>query len=132
MHLMQYYHHQGALGQSLAYGQRILEREPWREEVHRTLIQLYLAQGYRAQALRQYELCRRVLRKELGVEPMAETQALAAQAAAPVGAAAVPALGLQHVLEQLRQVAHHLTSAQTQLAQVQDLVVRLASHQERE
>lgn len=43
--------------------------EPLRESAHRVLISVHLAEGNRGEALRQYELCRRLLRERLGVEP---------------------------------------------------------------
>jgi tetratricopeptide (TPR) repeat protein len=46
------------------------------EAVHRALMRLYVRQGRRAAALAQYRMCREVLRRDLGVEPEAETEAL--------------------------------------------------------
>ena len=50
--------------------------EPLRESAHRVLIRLHLAEGNRCEALRQYELCRRLLRDKLGVEPSPELDRL--------------------------------------------------------
>jgi DNA-binding SARP family transcriptional activator len=61
---------------ALACGQRILEIDPLREEIHRELIRLHLRSGHRAHALRQYQSCRDLLASELGIEPMEETRAL--------------------------------------------------------
>jgi DNA-binding SARP family transcriptional activator/pimeloyl-ACP methyl ester carboxylesterase len=55
---------------------RLLALDPLQESVHRQLMRLYAAQGRRTTALRQYELCARTLRDELGVEPEAETTKL--------------------------------------------------------
>jgi len=71
--------HHGAGGQyeeAMAYGKRILSLDPLREEVHRELMRYCQLAGRRACALRQFEVCRRVLREELGIEPMPETLAL--------------------------------------------------------
>jgi DNA-binding SARP family transcriptional activator len=46
------------------------------EAAHRALMQLYLAQGDRTQALRQYQICRERLQHQLGVKPEAETERL--------------------------------------------------------
>ena len=46
------------------------------EEAHRQLIRAYAAQGRRGEAIRQYQECARILSKELGVQPMPETQKL--------------------------------------------------------
>jgi DNA-binding SARP family transcriptional activator len=43
--------------------------EPLRESAHRALIRVHLAEGNRSEALRQYDLCRRLLRDRLDVEP---------------------------------------------------------------
>jgi DNA-binding SARP family transcriptional activator len=50
--------------------------EPFRETGYRRLMQLLRDQGNRAEALRVYERCRRLLRDELGVSPSSETEAL--------------------------------------------------------
>jgi predicted ATPase len=55
---------------------RQLELDPWREEAHRQVMRVLAANGDRSAALAQYETCRRILAKELGVEPSAETQKL--------------------------------------------------------
>jgi DNA-binding SARP family transcriptional activator len=43
--------------------------EPLRETAHRTLIEIHIAEGNWSEAHRQFQRCRRMLRKELGVEP---------------------------------------------------------------
>lgn len=62
--------------------------EPLREDGHRLLMKAYAATGNRALALRQYHRCVEVLGRELAVDPMPETAALArALADAPTPAA---------------------------------------------
>ncbi|MCR3750767.1 AfsR/SARP family transcriptional regulator [Lentzea californiensis] len=46
-----------------------VQTDPLRESAHRTLVQLHLADGNPAQALRQYQIYRALLRSELGLEP---------------------------------------------------------------
>lgn len=60
----------------ISHAQRILDHDPLREDVHRDLMQLFVASGRRALALRQFEHCRDLLRRELAIQPMRETQAL--------------------------------------------------------
>jgi DNA-binding SARP family transcriptional activator len=43
--------------------------EPLRESAHRLLIRVHLAEGNAVEALRQFELCRRLLRDRLGLDP---------------------------------------------------------------
>ncbi|NHZ71573.1 MAG: hypothetical protein GWP17_00590 [Aquificales bacterium] len=52
---------------------QILQIDPWREEAHRSLMWLYMHNGQRGAALRQYETCRLVLENEVGVEPEPKT-----------------------------------------------------------
>jgi adenylate cyclase len=59
-----------------AAARRLLALDPLREASHRVLMQAYAAQGAVDLALRQYKACREILRRELGVEPDAETQDL--------------------------------------------------------
>lgn len=56
--------------------QAILDVDALREDVHRELMRMYVHSGQRAMALRQFELCRSTLRRELAIQPMRETMAL--------------------------------------------------------
>ena len=71
-----YYYRRGALDDALDYNQRLLALEPWREEAHRQQMFLLAQKGQRSEALIQYEKCRRVLARELGITPSAETEVL--------------------------------------------------------
>ena len=59
---------------SLQLAQRILREDPFREDVHCRVMRAHAALGNRVAVREQYETLRRLLRKELGVEPAAETQ----------------------------------------------------------
>lgn len=81
---------------AIGYAQAILDHDILREDVHRELIRLFQLSGQRALALRQFELCRAALRRELAIQPMRETlevyqyvadHAIAREAAAPPPAA---------------------------------------------
>jgi TolB-like protein len=61
---------------AIATAQRLLQLDQAREEAHRLLMGLYAAAGHRAQALRQYQLCRDALQRELQAKPDAETERL--------------------------------------------------------
>lgn len=60
----------------IRHAQAILDHDPLREDVHRELMRLYVHNGQRALALRQFEDCRAALKRELAIQPMRETQAL--------------------------------------------------------
>lgn len=88
------YADEGALEKARQYAQWQIQHEPWHEAGHRQLMRLQAAHGQRAEAIAQYQACRRVLEAELGVEPSAETEALLTQimdGALPVVAAHAPA-----------------------------------------
>lgn len=55
---------------------RLLGLDPLRESAHRVLMRAYAKQGRTAAALRQYRTCRAILRRELGVAPEPDTDAL--------------------------------------------------------
>ena len=75
-HLMNYYAAQSSFGDALRCGRLILLSDPLREHIHRDLMRLYAANGQRSQAIQQYHTCAEVLRAELGLAPMRETQLL--------------------------------------------------------
>jgi DNA-binding SARP family transcriptional activator len=54
----------------------VLRYDPTREDVHRRLIVLYAAMGSRDQAVRQFQMCREVLQRELGLLPAESTLAI--------------------------------------------------------
>jgi DNA-binding SARP family transcriptional activator len=64
----------GDLEAAIRTAQRLVAVDPLQEAAHRTLMRLYLGQGRRANALRQYQTCVGVLQRELGVEPEPETR----------------------------------------------------------
>ncbi len=67
---------QGEYGRAVETATRQLALDPWREEAHRHLMRLKARTGQRSAAIAQYETCRQILERELGVEPAAETTAL--------------------------------------------------------
>ena len=68
-----------ALDEAIATAQRALRIDPLQESMHRTLMRLYQQSGDLVNALQQYDACARMLKRELGVEPDAETRALQQQ-----------------------------------------------------
>jgi DNA-binding SARP family transcriptional activator len=89
-------------GKGIAYAQAILDSDALREDVHRELMQLFVLNGQRAQALRQFEHCRDLLRRELAIQPMRETLEMYQRIAdTAIGAVEEPA-----TLFELRVVEH--------------------------
>ena len=66
-----------------ATARRLLELDEADEGAHRALMRLYARRGERNAALRQYQLCRTVLARELGVEPEEETERLRSELCHP-------------------------------------------------
>lgn len=66
----------GAREQAMQTAMRLLNIDPLQEPVHRVLMRLYHEAGNTAQALRQYGICEKVLRREINVEPEAATRNL--------------------------------------------------------
>ncbi|WP_338247630.1 AfsR/SARP family transcriptional regulator [Dictyobacter halimunensis] len=65
-----------AYEEAATWSTKIIAQDPCDEVAHRQLMQIYTAQGYRSEAIRQYYLCERVLHQELGVQPMKATTQL--------------------------------------------------------
>jgi DNA-binding SARP family transcriptional activator len=74
--LSEYKHEQAEHTAAIALCQQILALDNCYEEAHRRLMRLYLAQGQRHLAIRQYHHCTQALAEELDVPPSAETRAL--------------------------------------------------------
>jgi DNA-binding SARP family transcriptional activator/pimeloyl-ACP methyl ester carboxylesterase len=74
--LVHTYEDRNDLAQSIAYAQRWVRLDPLHEPAQRRLIALYARNGQQAEAHRQYQVCERLLAKELGVEPQPETRQL--------------------------------------------------------
>jgi DNA-binding transcriptional activator of the SARP family len=119
-YLMHYEKYHGSYEKGLVYGGQILKMDPLREEIHRDMIRLYIANGQRALAVRQYETCCEILRNELKIEPMEETKRLYTQ----IVSDAVPAasfnskndlMSIQEILNKLAQAAQTAEQLQDQL-----------------
>ncbi|HMN29602.1 MAG TPA: BTAD domain-containing putative transcriptional regulator [Caldilineaceae bacterium] len=61
---------------SLEYAWRLLARDPCREDAHRLVMQCYVRQGERAEALHQYHICAKILRSEFDTTPETVTTRL--------------------------------------------------------
>ncbi len=61
---------------AIQYANRAIEEDACCEEAYRLAMQAFFALGDRVAATRQFEKCRRVLKKELGLEPTPQTVSL--------------------------------------------------------
>ena len=77
--LMELQTRRGAVDEAVGTAQRSLRIDVLQEPVHRALMRLYMQSGDLVNALQQYDACARVLKRELGVDPDAETRALQQQ-----------------------------------------------------
>jgi DNA-binding SARP family transcriptional activator len=66
----------GSLDEAVAIAQQSLRLDPLQESMHRTLMKLYQQSGDLLNALQQYDICAKILRRELDVEPDADTRGL--------------------------------------------------------
>ncbi|PYQ61961.1 MAG: hypothetical protein DMF58_03095 [Acidobacteria bacterium] len=76
MQLLEMQSRRGAIDEAIATAQRSLRIDILQEPVHRTLMRLYMQSGDLVNALQQYETAAKVLKRELRIEPDAETKAL--------------------------------------------------------
>jgi DNA-binding SARP family transcriptional activator/GAF domain-containing protein len=67
---------------AVACYRRALLVDPTLEDIHRALMETLWRAGRRDEALRQYRECRAVLQRDLGIDPLPETEALRQQIAA--------------------------------------------------
>lgn len=86
----------GEIDAALQRIETLLAEDPLQESHHRGAMRLLATAGRREAALARYETCRRLLRDELGLAPMAETERLATelrQVDTPADEAAASAAG---------------------------------------
>lgn len=76
MQLLELQTRRGAIDEAIATCQRSLRIDILQEPVHRALMRLYMQSGDLVNALQQFETCVKVLKRELRIEPDAETKAL--------------------------------------------------------
>ena len=57
----------------ITYTEKLLQKDPFREDAYRLLMQTYAAQGKRAEVVRCFDELQNVLKKELNVQPSSKT-----------------------------------------------------------
>jgi DNA-binding SARP family transcriptional activator len=75
-HLTDYYYDSGDNSTALQYAHRLLQADPCREDAHRAVMRCHARLGRRAQAMKQYLLCRDILRREFQAAPEQATDDL--------------------------------------------------------
>jgi predicted ATPase/DNA-binding SARP family transcriptional activator len=76
LNLIDYNRAKGAYERAIDFARKLLSNNAAHEQAHQHLMVCYAALGDRSTALQQFEVCKRQLRDELGVEPSKETLAL--------------------------------------------------------
>src|SRR5215208_1977598 len=66
----------GEAEKAVPYARRLVALDPLNEASHRKLMKVYIQTGQHSAALKQYQTCEQILRKELGLDPQPETRAL--------------------------------------------------------
>ncbi len=66
----------GEAEKAVPYARRLVALDPLNEASHRKLMEVYIQAGQHSAALKQYQTCEQILRKELGLDPQPETRAL--------------------------------------------------------
>jgi predicted ATPase/DNA-binding SARP family transcriptional activator/Tfp pilus assembly protein PilF len=118
--LTDYHERRGDHKQAQQYARRQVALEPWREEVHRQLMRLLALDGQRSAALAQYEVCRRTLERELGVETTAETQALYERIRAEGATSSLPRTST--LLHSLPSTGTAFVGREAELAEIAELL----------
>lgn len=131
MYLLQYFEFHEAWEKAIAYGQKILELDPLREEIHRELMRLYLMNGQRTLALRQYEICRQALEEEFGASPMQGTHTLYTHILTKGNdsykiAISQEPINVEQVLQQLKEATQAIDLAKEQIQQALEVVTKLS------
>ena len=72
--LAAHYMESGQLRESIRASYRVLEKDRCHEHSYRLLMRCYVRLGQRGRALRQYQLCEKILGQEYGTIPAPETQ----------------------------------------------------------
>ena len=75
--LADYYERRGEFDEALYHAKAQIEMEPWLEETYQQTMRLFYNNGKRSRALAEHKECQRIIKKEFGVGPSKQTEALA-------------------------------------------------------
>lgn len=132
IYLLQYYKFHGIYEKAIAYGQEVLELDPLREEIHREVMRLYVENGQRPLAIRQFENCRSILAKELDILPMRDTQELYAQIVIDGDSSRLhefsrQQLGVEQAVQQLKEASQTIDLARERIQQALQLIAEYSA-----
>ncbi len=115
--------------QALPLAERLVQEEPFDEQILRTLMRVYQVLGRRGAALAVYERFTAQVADELGIEPEPDTQALAQaiRDAAPAAPAKPPPLSAHMAPEEVLRIAEE-SLAHGDYATVEAGLARLRAH----
>jgi DNA-binding SARP family transcriptional activator len=118
--LMIYHGLHGSYECGLACGEQILAFDNTREKIHQRMMWLHWTSGNRCAAVMQYKLCAQILREEMGIGPMKQTQQLlhVIQHSEPASAGRLP------VFEQM-PAFFHTNSSELSTPVVHELLQRI-------
>jgi len=127
IYFLQFYAFHRDYEKAITYGQQVLDLEPLREEIHREIMRLYVENGQRALAVRQYEICRSTLAQELRISPMEDTEALYTRICAGVQRSGLTTNSkneesLDQALRQLRDASQAIDLVKEQIYQALQLI----------
>ena len=137
--LLDFQEEAGEISAGIETAQGALRIDGYREDLHRRLMSLFMANGMRSSALHQYRQCRDFLERELGVPPDAETDALyksileRGPTTTPdfeetLGASAARSIAVGRVLAPLGKTTHELANTASAIGPRIDYdVLRLAA-----
>jgi len=108
----------GQIPPAIARLQDLLRLDPTHENAHRSLMELYARAGRRDDALRQFQLCKAALQRELDAEPSPETLALYREIAAGSISAAWPQVAPREAMEPTPGVDMHTGNRQERTKRV--------------
>lgn len=74
--LSKIYSQRGSFDHAYRYAWRYVDLAPLEESAHRQLMRILTLSGRRNAALQQYQFCKAIIQRELGIEPSAETKQL--------------------------------------------------------
>lgn len=105
----------------LGYGARILEIDPAHERTHQQMMRLHYLAGDRTEALRQFDYCADILRRELGVKPTRRTFEIYEQICADQleSRESIPSVPVDEPPPSLPIIYKHIRQLQTGLATLQ-------------